>query len=202
VYVTFPREDNDLDAGAVREYGAQRFLKLNTDARRFVDEPDQIHVREHEKQYELVPGGDEDWPTYSVAESATGLKIGAKALDLLDLEPGDEVQARGDRKRGVVELYPPGAEIDAGEATVADEDDETATADGGAVAFTDYSHDDPPKSECANCGSQLSQDFAKVFTPDHEDRVRVCPNCEDKIRDGGDVREARAPRNNRSETDE
>jgi NAD-dependent SIR2 family protein deacetylase len=48
--------------------------------------------------------------------------------------------------------------------------------------------------ECQNCGSFVTQDYVRVFTPDGIDAPRVCPRCEDKIRDGADVREARSPR--------
>ncbi len=50
--------------------------------------------------------------------------------------------------------------------------------------------------ECQNCGSFVTEAYARVFTPPGMDDPRVCPACEDKIRDGGDVREARSPRNN------
>ena len=49
--------------------------------------------------------------------------------------------------------------------------------------------------ECQNCGSFVTTAYARVFTPDSVDEPRVCPNCEDMVRDGADVREARSPRN-------
>lgn len=49
---------------------------------------------------------------------------------------------------------------------------------------------------CQNCGSFVTETYARVFTPRGVDQPRVCPNCEDMIRDGNDVREARSPRNN------
>jgi hypothetical protein len=48
--------------------------------------------------------------------------------------------------------------------------------------------------ECQNCGGFVTTDYARVFTPDEEDSPRVCPHCEDKIRDGADVRKARSTR--------
>jgi hypothetical protein len=48
--------------------------------------------------------------------------------------------------------------------------------------------------ECQNCGSFVTRAYARVFTPTSVDDPRVCPNCEDKIRDGADVREARSTR--------
>ncbi len=48
--------------------------------------------------------------------------------------------------------------------------------------------------ECQNCGAFVTAAYARVFTPTGIDEPRVCPNCEDKIRDGADVREARSTR--------
>lgn len=48
--------------------------------------------------------------------------------------------------------------------------------------------------ECQNCGSFVSEAYARVFTPDGTQHPRVCPHCDDKLRDGADVREARSTR--------
>ncbi|MFB6136681.1 MAG: hypothetical protein ABEJ04_07960 [Halobacteriaceae archaeon] len=48
--------------------------------------------------------------------------------------------------------------------------------------------------ECQNCGSFVTEAYVRVFTPEEIDEPRVCPNCEDKIRDGSGVREARSSR--------
>lgn len=52
--------------------------------------------------------------------------------------------------------------------------------------------------ECANCGSHVTDDYARVFSPeDDPDEVACCPYCPDKIRAGaGDkhIREARSVR--------
>ena len=40
----------------------------------------------------------------------------------------------------------------------------------------------------------MTVDYVRVFTPDEIDEPRVCPNCEDMVRDGANVREARARR--------
>lgn len=48
--------------------------------------------------------------------------------------------------------------------------------------------------ECGNCGGHVTDDYVRVFTPDFVDQPRVCPNCEDKIRDGNGVRDARSTR--------
>ena len=47
---------------------------------------------------------------------------------------------------------------------------------------------------CQNCGSFVTNRYARVFTPDGVDEPRVCPQCENKLRDGGEVREARSRR--------
>lgn len=49
--------------------------------------------------------------------------------------------------------------------------------------------------ECQNCGAFVTPAYARVFTPDGVENPRVCPSCEDMVRDGADVREARSPRN-------
>ncbi|WP_440008913.1 DUF7563 family protein [Halomicrococcus sp. SG-WS-1] len=48
--------------------------------------------------------------------------------------------------------------------------------------------------ECQNCGSFVTARYARVFTPPDVERPRVCPSCNDKVRDGADIRETRAPR--------
>ena len=47
---------------------------------------------------------------------------------------------------------------------------------------------------CENCEGFVTAQYVKVFAPEEMDTVRVCPNCEDKLRDGGEVREAYSPR--------
>ena len=52
----------------------------------------------------------------------------------------------------------------------------------------------PLMTECQNCGAFVTAAYARVFTPNGVEDPRVCPQCEDKIRDGSDVREARSTR--------
>jgi len=55
--------------------------------------------------------------------------------------------------------------------------------------------------ECLNCGAFVTVDYARVFSLEGEDSVRVCPQCPDKIRgEGGKPRPARSTR--RTETSE
>jgi len=49
---------------------------------------------------------------------------------------------------------------------------------------------------CLNCDSFVTDDYVRVFAPNGMEEVRVCPNCEDKLRDGAEVREARSTRGN------
>ena len=48
--------------------------------------------------------------------------------------------------------------------------------------------------ECQNCGSFVTDDYVRVFAPNGMENPRVCPNCEDMVRDGNGVRKARAKR--------
>ena len=49
-------------------------------------------------------------------------------------------------------------------------------------------------SKCRNCGGIVTEQYVRVFAPTGMDTVRVCPNCEDKVRDGADVRDAHSIR--------
>jgi hypothetical protein len=48
--------------------------------------------------------------------------------------------------------------------------------------------------ECENCGEFVTDQYVRVFAPNEMETVRVCPQFSDMLRDGGDVREARVPR--------
>ncbi|WP_449404920.1 DUF7563 family protein [Halococcus sediminicola] len=48
--------------------------------------------------------------------------------------------------------------------------------------------------DCHNCGGFVTDQYVRVFAPDGMGNVRVCPNCEDKLRDGAEVRDAHSPR--------
>ncbi|SEH58297.1 hypothetical protein SAMN05192561_10941 [Halopenitus malekzadehii] len=60
------------------------------------------------------------------------------------------------------------------------------------VKTTTHQHDMP---DCQNCGTFVTPAYARVFTPDGIDDPRVCPSCEDTVRDGAEVRTARSTRN-------
>ncbi|MFT4880925.1 MAG: hypothetical protein ACI9CA_000211 [Natronomonas sp.] len=49
---------------------------------------------------------------------------------------------------------------------------------------------------CQNCGGFVTERYVRVFAPEgyEQDGPRVCPNCEDKLRDGAEVRAARSSR--------
>lgn len=48
--------------------------------------------------------------------------------------------------------------------------------------------------ECQNCSAHVTEQYARVFTPDGVDEPRVCPQCPDKLRDGANIREAKSQR--------
>ena len=47
---------------------------------------------------------------------------------------------------------------------------------------------------CKNCEVFVTEQYVRVFAPSSMDTVRVCPNCEDKLRDGAEIREAHSSR--------
>jgi NAD-dependent SIR2 family protein deacetylase len=48
--------------------------------------------------------------------------------------------------------------------------------------------------ECANCGAVVTEQYVRVFAPNEMETVRACPQCPDVVREGGDVRAAKSPR--------
>lgn len=44
---------------------------------------------------------------------------------------------------------------------------------------------------CQNCDSSVTAAYVRVFAPNGMDNPRVCPNCEDKIREQAGVRTKR-----------
>lgn len=44
---------------------------------------------------------------------------------------------------------------------------------------------------CGHCDAFVTEQYIRVFAPGGMDTVRVCPDCEDVIRDGSDVRKTR-----------
>lgn len=44
---------------------------------------------------------------------------------------------------------------------------------------------------CGHCNAFVTEQYIRVFAPGGMDTVRVCPDCEDVIRDGSDVRKTR-----------
>ena len=56
--------------------------------------------------------------------------------------------------------------------------------------------------ECLNCGSAVSNDYARVFSKREDKAVEACPECPDKKRTHtGEVRDARATRRKGGKTD-
>ena len=46
---------------------------------------------------------------------------------------------------------------------------------------------------CRNCGAHVSERYVRVFSRRGVDHVECCPDCEDCVRQGGIVREAKVP---------
>jgi NAD-dependent SIR2 family protein deacetylase len=44
---------------------------------------------------------------------------------------------------------------------------------------------------CQHCGSFVTRQYVRVFTPEETDGPQVCPHCEDRVRGRADVRETR-----------
>ena len=49
-------------------------------------------------------------------------------------------------------------------------------------------------AHCRNCEEFVTDAYVRVFAPPGMSTVRVCPSCEDMVREGAEVREAKAPR--------
>lgn len=47
---------------------------------------------------------------------------------------------------------------------------------------------------CQNCDAHVTLQYVRVFAPDGVEAPRVCPHCEDKVRDGAEIRETKARR--------
>jgi NAD-dependent SIR2 family protein deacetylase len=45
--------------------------------------------------------------------------------------------------------------------------------------------------ECQNCGAFVTRQYVRVFAPNGRENPRVCPDCENKVRDGAEIREIR-----------
>jgi hypothetical protein len=46
-------------------------------------------------------------------------------------------------------------------------------------------------AECNNCEGFVTETYVRVFAPPNRDTVRVCPNCEDLVREGSETRASR-----------
>jgi NAD-dependent SIR2 family protein deacetylase len=44
---------------------------------------------------------------------------------------------------------------------------------------------------CGNCGGFVTEQYVRVFAPNGRTTPRVCPSCEDKLREKGEIRETR-----------
>ena len=46
-------------------------------------------------------------------------------------------------------------------------------------------------AKCLRCGEFVTENYVRVFAPEGEDGPRVCPHCEDAVREGTGIRLAR-----------
>jgi formylmethanofuran dehydrogenase subunit E len=46
-------------------------------------------------------------------------------------------------------------------------------------------------AKCLRCGEFVTENYVRVFALEGEDGPRVCPHCEDAVREGTGVRLAR-----------
>lgn len=58
--------------------------------------------------------------------------------------------------------------------------------------FTDYGADAGTRRRCQHCGAHVTPNVARVLEPEGEAGPRACPHCPDRVRDGGEIREARS----------
>ena len=52
----------------------------------------------------------------------------------------------------------------------------------------------PLMPQCRNCNGFVTENYVRVFAPPGMSTVRVCPRCEDMIREGADIRAAHSSR--------
>jgi len=65
------------------------------------------------------------------------------------------------------------------------------TTDGGPIQVQTPSAS-PGMPTCQNCGSRVTMDYARVFTPNDVENPRCCPDCDDVVRTGhNEVRKRR-----------
>lgn len=106
-------------------------------------------------------------------------EVRARLVDAGIHDPEESPQATGHDNRSA-------AETDGGTASVA--------ADPVSDLSINPSAGTSNRTQCENCGGHVSAEYARVFAPTGRDSVRVCPNCPDKLRDNGKIREARSSR--------
>jgi len=49
-------------------------------------------------------------------------------------------------------------------------------------------------ARCDNCSSFVTAQYVRVFAPHERETVRVCPHCEDRVRDRAEVRPTQSTR--------
>lgn len=90
-------------------------------------------------------------------------------------------------------------DVEPAEEDLHDQDEETGGSEGASsnekpsVADGGVQVTQPSETgrTCQNCGSHVTRQYARVFAPDEDAGPRVCPNCEDMVRDRDGVRPKR-----------
>jgi len=117
-------------------------------------------------------------------ERITGRSESGLSVNLSELQDYGLVESREDPDDGRRYLYSLG---DVAIAGVSPEDrdqsdSETQVADGGGLVQPASASTTQPT--CQNCGNQVTQQYARVFTPEGVEEPRACPDCEDVVRTG------------------
>lgn len=158
----------------VRDYGSP-MLPLTGDARtHFLEQDaDRVSVLERDGEVYVVPGEKSDWPDYAV--STQNISLGRPAVELLDAEEGDTIEAVA---------TPDGVRLDvldhdrAGDAEVEEGGEALQASTDGGVASANATSAGGPGRECKNCGSHVTERYAAVNSREGEEDPPFCPNCD------------------------
>jgi len=169
--------EEEIGVYTARDYG----LSLSSVASHI--DADRVTVVDRPYGGDLVPGTNVEGPDYAVQDH--NVQLGNPGRKAVGAAPDQDVRAVRDGEGVRLELVDDPAE--GGEQTGSAE---AATADGGVAVQTAVSTDTAASVTCQNCGSQVTRQYARTFAPEDQEDVgpRVCPNCEDKVRDGSEVR--------------
>lgn len=131
--------------------------------------------------------GSEPHVVEAVSDEPPLWRQGGQEERLLQFEPVDDPSDDGDDE---ADVEPDGGAVAAEEQAAADFTQRVQSA------ASPTSFDSGARVTCENCGSDVSRNYADVFSPEDDPKsVRCCPACPDLVRENGEVREARSKRN-------